>query len=445
MDLVSLLPQLGGAVWTIAAFIVALSVIVFVHEYGHYIVGRWSGIHAEVFSLGFGPVLASRVDQRGTRWQIAAIPFGGFVKFMGDADAASGKDGAAIAQLTAEERRHTMHGAPLWARSATVAAGPVFNFILTFFIFVGMVQWIGVASTDPVVGEVRATPYEGQTLQPGDRILALNGTETPDNETLFKLISDLPAAPTTNYTVSRAGETLTFDGPFPMPPVAGQVHSKSAAMDAGLKEGDVITAINGQPVYSFNEMPALVAASKGKPLTLTVWRAGETFTAEMTPRRRDLPLPEGGFETRWLIGLNSAALFTPETLQPGPIETVSLAAQQTWGLGVTTLSGLWHMVTGAISTCNLSGPIGMAEVMGDAARSGLESFVTMLAVLSLGIGLMNLFPIPVLDGGHLVFHAYEAVTRRPPSDKAMRLLMTVGLTLILSLMIFGVTNDLFCV
>lgn len=445
MDILGLLPQAGSLVWTVLFFVLALSIIVFIHEYGHYIVGRWSGIHAEVFSLGFGPVLLSRMDSRGTRWQLAAIPFGGFVKFLGDADAASGKDGAAMSALTAEERRHTMHGAPLWARSATVAAGPVFNFILTLVIFIGMIAVLGVPSDTPVVGEVRATAFQGPTLQTGDRILAINGTDTPDNDTLYALIGDLPPSATVNYRVDRGGETVEFAGPHPFPPMISTVQTKSAAMDAGLLAGDVIVSIDGTPVSAFTEMPAMVAATGAKPLSLVVWRDGTTFEATLTPRSRDLPKADGGFETRFLIGLNGAPLFSPQTRTPGVGETLTLAAQQTWSLAVTTLSGIWHIITGAISSCNISGPIGMATVMGDAARSGVESFVTMIAVLSLGIGLMNLFPIPVLDGGHLVFHAFEAVTGKPPSDRALRVLMTVGLTLILSLMVFAITNDLFCV
>jgi regulator of sigma E protease len=398
-----------------------------------------------VFSVGFGPVLVSRTDRHGTRWQLAAIPFGGYVKFMGDADAASGKDGAAIATLTPEQRRATMHGAPLWARAATVAAGPIFNFVLTFAIFLAVLQWNGVGSDEPVVGEVQSGAWDGPNLQPGDRVISVAGTATPDSETLFATVADLPPSPTVSYEVERDGQVIRFDGPYPFPPLVSSVQTKSAALDAGLQEGDVILAIGDTKVTAFSEMPALVEASNGAPLTLTVWRAGETFLTELTPRRRDLPLADGGFETRWLIGLSGAPLFTPETRRPGLVETVTLSASQTWNIAATSLSALWHIVTGAISTCNLSGPIGMAEVMGDAARSGVESFVMMLAVLSVGIGLMNLFPIPVLDGGHLVFHAYEAVTRRPPSDGAMRVLMGTGLFLILSLMFFGLTNDLFCV
>ena len=155
---------LGGTVWTVLFFVIALSVIVFVHEYGHYIVGRWSGIHSEVFSIGFGPVLFSRTDRRGTRWQVAAIPFGGYVKFLGDADASSVRQGD-VSGLSADERRHTMAGAPLWARTATVAAGPVFNFILAFLLFVLVAFLTGVVREEPTVGKMWSLPTTAESLR----------------------------------------------------------------------------------------------------------------------------------------------------------------------------------------------------------------------------------------------------------------------------------------
>lgn len=434
----------GGLLWTVVSFIVALSIIVAVHEYGHYIIGRLTGIHAEVFSLGFGPVLFSRVDRRGTRWQLALLPFGGYVKFMGDADASSRRDEDAMTGLSKEELRHTMHGAPLWARALTVLAGPVFNFLLTIVVFIGVVSWTGVALDRPVVGEMRAVPFQGETLQAGDRIVAVNGTETPDLAAYGAAVSAVGPVGSVTYLVERAGAQVELTGPHPMPPVAGSVQPQSAAMDAGLKAGDVILQANGQAVSSFAELPPIVEASQGAPVALQVWRAGETFDLTLTPRRRDLPTADGGFETRWLIGLSGGLLFDFEARQPGPFETVGLALDQTWYVATTSMSGLWHIATGAISSCNISGPIGMAEVMGDAARSGIETFVQMLAVLSLGIGLLNLFPIPVLDGGHLVFHVWEAATGKPPSDKALQVLMSVGLVLLLSLMAFALSNDLFC-
>ena len=177
---------------------------------------------------------------------------------------------------------------------------------------------------------------------------------------------------------------------------------------------------------------------------LSVWRDGATVEITLTPRRVDLPLPEGGFETRWLIGLSGGLFFEPDTRTPGPFEALQRGVEQTVHVAGTSLSALWHMVTGAISACNLRGPIGIAETSGAAASQGLASFIWFVAVLSTAVGLLNLFPVPVLDGGHLVFQAWEAVTGRPPGDRALRILMGIGLTLLLGLMAFALTNDLFC-
>ncbi len=439
-----MLPAFGGLVWTIVAFVVALSIIVAVHEYGHYIVGRWSGIHADVFSLGFGPVVYSRIDKRGTRWQVAALPFGGFVKFAGDADAASGKDGAKISTLSDTEKRRTMHGAPLWARAATVAAGPIFNFILAIVVFMGLFLAYGVASKLPVIGSMKPLPFAGQSLLPGDQILSVAGLDTPDFETFAEATKDLPITETVDYRVQRDGEPLVVTGPFPFPPVADGVQPRSAASVAGIQAGDVILAVDGKPVSAFEEVRTAVGASDGKPMLFRVWRAGAAFDATMTPQRRDLPKDGGGFETRWLIGMSGGLMFVPELRTPGLFESASLAVQRTWEAGTTNLSFLWNIVIGNVSSCNVSGPIGIAKVSGDAARQGLDSFILLIALLSVSVGLLNLFPIPVLDGGHLVFHAFEAVAGKPPSDRVLRVLMGIGLTALLGLMAFALTNDIFC-
>jgi regulator of sigma E protease len=448
LDIVALIPSFGSLFFTIAAFIAALLVIVTVHEYGHYIIGRVSGIHAEVFSIGFGPVLYSRQDRHGTRWQLALLPFGGYVKFLGDSDAASGKNGGMIAQMSDEERRLTMHGAPLWARAATVAAGPVFNFVFSVIVFGLFFLIQGVSTEVPAVGKVYSLP--GQTEQTpeslfeGDRILAINGEETPDNAAFARVIETLEPAPATQYLVERFGEELQVTGPFPFPPRVSGVQPQSAAMDAGLKEGDVILSVNGEPIEAFSQLRDKIGDSGGAPQKLSVWRDGEVLEVNLTPLRRDLPLSEGGFETRWLIGLTGSMAFAPEMRTPGPLEAIQRGAEQTWFIATTSLSGLYHMVTGAISTCNLSGPIGIAEASGAMASQGTASFIWFIAILSTAVGLLNLFPVPVLDGGHLVFHAYEAVAGRPPSDRALRIMMATGLALILSLMAFAVTNDIFC-
>lgn len=450
MDIMTLLPTVGNFAWTAAAFVVALSIIVAVHEYGHYIVGRWSGIHAEVFSLGFGPVLASRVDKRGTRWQLAAIPFGGFVKFLGDSDAASGKDGETISQLSDAERRRTMHGAPLWARAATVLAGPMFNFILTITIFCVLTMYTGVAADKPVVGSVVSLPENAQTLRPGDDILAVNGVKTPDLTSFAEAARALPSSITVDYTVARDGTEQTVIGPHPFPALVGSIGLQSAAQDAGLDVGDVVLSINEQPVSAFTDLVTFVKESKDAPLSLKIWRAapdgqdGSVFETTLIPRKSLTPTADGGFEERYLIGLGEGLMFTPELYTPGPVETLTLGVTRTWSLITTNLSGIVHLVTGQVSSCYMSGPIGIAKVSSAAASQGGLTFIMMIAGLSTAVGLMNLFPIPVLDGGHLVFHVYEAVTGKPPSDNVLRVLMSIGLVLLLSLMVFALGNDLFC-
>jgi regulator of sigma E protease len=184
--------------------------------------------------------------------------------------------------------------------------------------------------------------------------------------------------------------------------------------------------------------------SAGAPVDLKVWRAGDSFPMTLTPRSADVPTADGGFEQRYLIGVTGGLFFTPETVTPGPFSALAIGVDQTFHIIRQSLSGLYHMITGAISTCNLSGPVGIAETSGAAASQGFVSFIWFIAVLSTAVGLMNLFPVPVLDGGHLVFHAYEAVTGRPPSDRALQVLMAGGLALIITLMLFALTNDLFC-
>ncbi len=216
--MIDLIPTFGSALWTLAAFIIALSVIVAIHEFGHYIVGRWTGIHAEVFSLGFGPVLYSRQDRRGTRWQVAALPLGGYVKFLGDSDAASGRDAALINTIDESELRQTMHGAPLWARAATVAAGPVFNFALSIIVFAAVLMIRGIAADPLTVGELRPMPGE-IGLQAGDVIEAIEGRPTPPIDEIEGFVSDLPERTTLSYTVERDGREVTVDAPHPYPPI----------------------------------------------------------------------------------------------------------------------------------------------------------------------------------------------------------------------------------
>jgi len=443
LDLLGLIPSFGNLLFTLGAFVIALSVIVAIHEYGHYIVGRWTGIHAEVFSLGMGPVVWARNDRHGTKWQIAALPLGGYVKFKGDSSAASGKDGDAISAMSPTERRSTMHGAPLWARSLTVAAGPVFNFILSILVFSAIVGWQGTASDPLTISELRPLPY-AQGLQAGDEILEIAGVQTPKLEEFEAFVQELPINEQLDYLVRRDGQITEVTGPYPYPALVAGVTPGSAAFDAGLEVGDVITSVDGTPVPAFVTLRDVVGSSDGAAMQLQVWRAGTQNEFTLEPRRVDLPLQEGGFETRWLIGITGGMLFVPETERPGVFEAMGYGVRQTQFIVTSSVSALYHITVGAISSCNLRGPVGIAQTSGQVASQGLLSFIWFIAVLSTAVGMLNLFPIPILDGGHLVFHAYEAVTGRPPSDSALRILMGIGLALIGTLMVFALSNDFLC-
>ncbi len=440
MDFAQLVPQFGNVAFTLAAFVVALSIIVAIHEYGHYIIGRLSGIHAEVFSVGFGPVLFSKTDRHGTRWQVAALPFGGYVKFLGDANAASVGQAAG---MDPAKLRHTMLGAPLWARTATVAAGPIFNFILSLLIFGAVILTQGRA-TDPLTVEeiLPLPPSYVVELAPGDEILGIAGQDLPETGGVAGLVDEYPLEPTLDYTIRRDGQQRVVRGPYPQAPLIGGVTPGSAADDAGLRSGDVITTLDDTPVFAFGQLVDAVTNGNGAPVAIEYWRDGETSSVTLLPRRVDLPAAEGGFETRWLIGVSSGIFFDVATETPGLGTAIVDAAGQVWFIITSSLSGLWHMITGAISSCNLSGPVGIAQTSGAMAEQGATSFVWFVAVLSTAVGLLNLFPIPVLDGGHLVFFGYEAITGRQPSDKVLRGLMAVGMSLILTMMIFAILNDL---
>ena len=313
--------------------------------------------------------------------------------------------------------------------------------IIVFALFLGL---RGIASDTPIVGEIHPLPAAVQELREGDRILAIEGAPVDTLADYFRIAGELEPAPVVAYTVERDGRTEQIEGPFPVPARAAGISLNSAARDAGMQTGDVILAVGERPIDAFTELPPIVAAAEGAPVALRVWREGQELDLSLTPRRTDLPRPEGGFEARWLIGLESGAFFEHPIRRPGAAEVLPMAAAQTWAVVERSFDGLYHMVVGAISTCNLSGPIGIARVSGAMASDGIWNFVWFIAVLSTAIGLLNLFPIPVLDGGHLVFHAYEAVTGRPPSERVVGALMTLGLVLLLSLMAFAVFNDIFC-
>jgi len=445
MDFASLIPSFGNLAVTLIAFIVALVMIVGVHEFGHYIVGRWSGIKADIFSIGAGPVLFSRMDKRGTRWQVAALPIGGYVRFHGDSNASSGAaDETAMAQMSPEEKRQTLHGAPLWARAATVAAGPLINFLFSAIIFTGLAISQGVP-TDPLT-VAQAKPIAGVdgVLQPGDEVLAIAGQPTPELEGFAEFIEALPNQSPLDWTLGRDGSEISVSTLHPYPAMVDYVAPQSAASDAKLKVNDLIETVDGVPVGTFSDMKALIEGGEGAPVLLGLNRGGENLEVSLTPRRVDEPQPDGGYVTVWRIGIGGGLAFEPATRAPGLGQAIGGGIDTVGYIITASISGIYHMIAGNISSCNMRGVITIAETSGDAASQGIGSFISFVAVLSTAIGLLNLFPIPVLDGGHLMFHAYEAVFRKAPPEKALNVLTMIGLVLVIAIMVFGLSNDLFC-
>jgi regulator of sigma E protease len=438
----NLIPSFGNIAFTMLFFVIALSIIVAIHEYGHYIVGRWSGIHADVFSIGFGKVIWSRADKRGTVWQIAALPFGGYVKFKGDTNAASvGGDENVVSG------RDTMLGAPLWARSATVAAGPIFNFILSFIVFAGILLFQGQPITPLTVSALPGFPANiQQQLEPGDRVLKVEGVALNYPDGFGAAVANVPSQPSVEYEVERDGERIFVRGPQPQPAYVQSITPRSAADDADLQIGDVIVSLNGTAVYQFGDMVGIVNETRAQPIELVVWRDGETFTTTLTPRLMAIPQADGSMMDEPKLGIGNGGLFfEPATTDVGIGESMKLAIQQVWFIIKQSLNGLKQMIIGNINTCNLSGPVGIAETSGSMASQGTLAFISFIAVLSTAVGMLNLFPIPILDGGHLCFHVYEAVTGKMPSDGALSILMAIGLALIGTLMLFAIGNDLlFC-
>jgi regulator of sigma E protease len=360
---------------TIIPFLFVLMVVVFVHEMGHYLVGRWCGIGVKAFSIGFGPELVGFNDRHGTRWMISAIPLGGYVKFVGDMSATSAPDAGEIEALTADERKVAFHTQPVWKRALTVFAGPAFNFLLTIAVFAVMFSIYGKFVSDPVVAEVR-----------------------PD----------------------------------------------SPAAAAGFLPGDRFVSVDGAPVESFADVQRRVTGRTGDPIVFVLSRNGKEITLTATPQIMEQTDALGNVVKVGVIGVVN----TPESGQPrlisfSPGGALVEAVRETGHIVVRTGQFLQRFVAGREDKCQLGGPVKIADMAGKAARLGFEWLVQLVALLSVGIGILNLLPIPPLDGGHLVFYGLEALKGRPVSERAMEAVYRAGLLLVLAFMAFVFWNDLF--
>ncbi len=444
MDWLANIPLIGSPMVTLLAFIILMGIVVTIHEFGHYIVGRWLGIHAEVFSLGFGPTLWSRVDKRGTRWRLAAVPLGGYVRFLGDKDAASTGASEALAEMNDYDRRRSFPAAAIWRRFLTVLAGPMFNFILSACIFASLILWQGLATERPTIGAISPLPYDNP-LQSGDVIVAVNDMPVTDYNSLFAAILPLREADDQGeigMVVERGGTELALSVPYLYAPLVSSVIPLTPAYKAGIKPGDVILSANGTEIRGFDTLRRVVEASQDAEILLKVWRAGETLTMTLTPQLLDYPNNEGGFDQRVLIGVGGGFYFEPATETPSLLTAARLGVGQVFEVMASSLNGLKHIILGDISVKNLQGPIGIAQISSAAAQTGIVDFIFLIGVISTAIGLLNLFPIPVLDGGHLVTYVYEALRGKPPNPRVMQTLMMIGMVLLLSMMLLASYNDI---
>jgi regulator of sigma E protease len=364
-------------VWSLGGYIVpfvfVLSVVIFFHELGHFLVGRWCGVKVDTFSLGFGPELFGFNDRHGTRWRVAALPLGGYVKFHGDANGASMSDEDAVVAMSAEERSVTFFAQNVWKRAAVVAAGPVANFILAIVIFTGIFSAYGRAILIPRVDKV-----------------------TQD----------------------------------------------SAAAAAGFQPGDLIVSINGTKIDNFADMQRIVQHSADMPLTIMVERENQQVALVATPRRKTVKTPLGTTDIVQLGVEGGGSKESWHIQRSGLPESVQLATEETWSIVQQTGAYISGLVTGRESTDELSGVIGIAKVSGEAAKIGFAALLNLAAVLSISIGILNLLPIPLLDGGHLLYYAIEAIRGKQLNEKVQHFGFRVGLTFVIGLMILATYNDI---
>jgi regulator of sigma E protease len=369
----------GGGAFTLVTgylvpFLAVLTLVVFIHELGHFLVGRWCGVGVHVFSIGFGPELLGFTDRKGTRWKLCAIPLGGYVKFAGDATGASTPDAHALAHMSAADRAVSFHHKSVGRRAAIVAAGPIANFLLAIALFAGLNAFVGRTIVLPRV----------EAVQPG-----------------------------------------------------------SAAERSGFQAGDVVKSIDGRTIGSFADMQRVISSSAGETLVFVVERGGAPVRIEAVPDLKEQKTPFGT-QRIGLMGLQSSREEADRRhVKYGPVEAVQLGVSETFHVVERTIDYVGKLIVGRESADQLSGPIRIAQVSGQVTTmGGISALIGLAAVLSVSIGLLNLFPIPLLDGGHLLFYAFEALRGRPLSDRAQEIGFRIGLAIVLMLMLFATWNDI---
>lgn len=454
--------NLVNGIWTYAIqFVLVLTLVVFIHELGHFLVARWCGVTVKAFSIGFGPEIFGFNDRHGTRWRFAWIPLGGYVKFLDDDNAASVPTPEVLARMSDEERKGAFHAKPVRQRAAVVAAGPIANFLLAFVLFAGLNYAFGVRVVPPVIDAVvPETPAAAAGFKPGDLVVSIDGDAITSFDEVQNHI-DLAGANEMTFVVERAAEKETLKAtpvvrqlqdPFGrafnrgdlgirsvIPPRVGELQKDMPAEKAGLKAGDLITAIDGTPVKAFEDIPQLLKTAKS-PVHFRVDRAGTALEFDIVPVVKSVKDEATGKTIeRTLVGITRA---TPDPKPVSFLTAVTMGASETYQTIASSLSGLKAIWAGRQSAEQMGGPLLMAEVTAKVAELGIEPLLRWVAFISANIGFLNLLPIPVLDGGHLMFYGAEAVLRKPLSERLQQVGFQVGLALILMLMIFVNFNDL---
>jgi regulator of sigma E protease len=369
----SVVGDIGSFAGYVIPFIFVLSIVVFFHELGHFLVGRWCGVKIDAFSIGFGPEIFGFVDRKQTRWRIGALPLGGYVKFHGDANGASMPDAAATAAMSAEEKAVSFATQKVWKRALIVVAGPVANFLLAIVIFSGVFFFYGRGIMAPRIASV----------MPGE-----------------------------------------------------------AAATAGFQPGDVIVSIDGSPISSWEDMQRVVQISSDVPLTFVVRRGDADKTLVATPQAREIDTPFGKNRTG-LLGIVASQDPKDWRVQHyNIVDSVKNGAGETWFFVARTGEFVGGLFSGRESADQISGPMGIARVSGEAAKIGFSALLWLAAVLSVSIGLINLVPVPLLDGGHLLYYGVEVLRGRPMSERAQEMGFRLGLGLVVALMLFATFNDI---
>lgn len=460
MELLNLLGANGG--WLLGyvlPFLFVLTIVVFFHELGHFWVARRCGVKIDAFSVGFGPELFGFNDKHGTRWRFAAIPLGGYVRFHGDDSAASTPDAQKLKKMSAAEKKISFFHQPLRNRAMIVAAGPIANFILAVVIFGGVLFSMGRTLTTPVFEVVRANgPAQAAGILPGDRVLSINGKQVDGFEDVIRTVS-LSANEKLDFVVERKGKAVPVSvtpkhrefkdnfgsthnvgdiGVSRWPARVNAIQPKSAAEEAGFKPGDIIVSIDGKLIEAFEDLPRVVSISLGKKLDVVVLRNGQRVTLQATPK------PHPKYPKLGILGIVNPS--TPDdTFRKtyGVFESIGLGFSETWFVIERTLAYIGGIIVGRESIDQLGGPIRIGQVAGEVAAQSFSDLLRLTAVLSVSIGLLNLFPIPLLDGGHLLFYAFEAIRGRPLSERAQEYGFRIGLVFVMLLMIVATWNDLF--